>query len=693
VSRRTRSAVVLVTAASLTAAAADATWAATDDASLGIGLWLVMIALLGCSTLTEHADIWAGAGPRPSGPQLARLPQLVVVPGLLSAISVHPEPVTVALAVSLLLALGAELALTGSQLRSLWARSEEQTRQLDTVLSGSRDAILWLSATGVVRYANPAAEGVLGHPLDTLLGASLGDLVHRDDIAAHRHLLGARAVTGEAVRASSRFRRADGTWRYLESTVSGVDALPGQVDDVGGMVVIARDVSERVMLEEELRREATTDSLTGLLNRQAFLVAVADRLARGTAAVLYLDLDDFKTVNDTRGHEAGDELLIRVAHTLAVAAGPARSVARLGGDEFAVLVPISDDGDAQGGEDLAAVEALAARLVAELTRRQGSVGTGVSIGLAVGRGSAVDEVLGDADLAMYAAKGAGGGRVAVFEPAMRERVVARAQLREDLERAISDGALSIDLQPIVELGTGAWVGFEALVRWPDAGRVRPPSEFVPLAEETGLIVPLGTWVLRAALAWLATWPDRTAGVSVNVTGRQVAEPGFADLVRAELTAAGLEPSRLTLELTEQTAVEDLDRAGAVLQPLRAAGVHVALDDFGTGYSSLGYLARLPVDELKIDRRFVSGLGRRAEDDALVRAVLRLAEDLGLEVVAEGVESTEQAATLRGYGCPLAQGYLYARPVPYTAIRRPADAVTSSRVPRQVSAARRGLLPG
>jgi EAL domain-containing protein (putative c-di-GMP-specific phosphodiesterase class I) len=211
---------------------------------------------------------------------------------------------------------------------------------------------------------------------------------------------------------------------------------------------------------------------------------------------------------------------------------------------------------------------------------------------------------------------------------------------------------------VVSLRTGETTGFEALVRWEDAGQLRGASDFVPLAEETPLVVPLGAWVLRAALRWLATWPDPTVGVAVNVAGRQVAHPEFGELVRSELAAAGIEPTRLTLEITERTAVDDLARAHAVLQPLRALGVHVALDDFGTGFSSLGYLARLPVDELKIDQKFVSGLGVRAEDDALVRAVLALASDLGLRVVAEGVETEEQSRALLDHGCELGQGLLY-----------------------------------
>jgi EAL domain-containing protein (putative c-di-GMP-specific phosphodiesterase class I) len=264
---------------------------------------------------------------------------------------------------------------------------------------------------------------------------------------------------------------------------------------------------------------------------------------------------------------------------------------------------------------------------------------------------------------MYEAKKRGGRTSMMFEPWMRERVLHRTRLHAALAAAIDSGSLRLEVQPIVSLPDGARVGYEALVRWDDAGRMRGAGDFVPLAEETGLVVPLGTWVLRTALAWLAAWPDESAGVAVNVASGQVADPGFADLVRRELGASGVDPRRLTLEITERTAVDDLTRAGEVLQPLRALGVHVALDDFGTGFSSLGYLEVLPVDELKIDRRFVAGLGVSHQDEALVRAVLTLAGDLGLSVVAEGVETAAQARALGELGCAMAQGLLYGPAVP------------------------------
>jgi diguanylate cyclase (GGDEF)-like protein len=440
-----------------------------------------------------------------------------------------------------------------------------------------------------------------------------------------------------------------------------------------GVTASTRDVTERVRLEEELRRQAGTDALTGLANRQAFIALLEERLRGRGAVVLFCDLDGFKTINDTDGHATGDAVLRRAGRLLAGTLLPGDVAARLGGDEFAVLLGSEVDEGTSGRAGLLLARGihLADHLVEQLAQAMPAVPggrSGVSIGVAAGSSSAAlsspaEALLRDADLAMYEAKARGGGRVVVFEEAMRERVLERTRRQAALERAISGRGLQLHLQPLVNLQDGCRVGFEALVRWQDGDRLRGPGEFVPLAEETGLILPLGTWVLRSALHWLATWPDRGVGVSVNVAGRQVADPRFGDIVRAALHDSGVDPGRLTLEITEQTAVDDLTRAGAALQPLRALGVHVALDDFGTGFSSLGYLARLPVDELKIDRRFVSGLGVRSEDEALVRAVIGLAGDLGLRVVAEGVETPEQAAHLRSLGCPWVQGYLYGRPVP------------------------------
>jgi diguanylate cyclase (GGDEF)-like protein/PAS domain S-box-containing protein len=652
---RHRRSVAAIGVAALLAGIADASWGVTGDAVLGGVLWLVMMAFLASATFTRTMDIWTGSVPDAQSLPLGRLSHLAVVPGLLAAaVAAPPDAVSVGLAAGLLVVLGAEILLSTRQTRTLWTQAREQTQRLDTVLRESRDAIIQLSPDGLVEFANPACAEVFGHDPATLIDRRLTTLLHPEDLYLVVDRIDALQPADGALRLISRFLRADGSWRHLESTVSRRAGLGPQ-----GLTILARDVEERIELELRLREQATTDALTGLQNRQAFLAELEARLAIGSATVLFCDLDGFKTVNDTEGHAAGDALLRQAADTIRAVTTESDLVARLGGDEFAVLVPAPPRG-----------AVLAAALVAALGHSRVDGLVGVSVGVATGVGIGAEELLGDADLAMYEAKAAGRGCWIGFEPLMREQVLERSRMRADLERAIAAGALSLDLQPIVAVSSGHWHGFEALVRWHDGPIRRGPGEFLPLAEETGLIVPLGAWVLTAALRWLAAWPDQDAGVSVNIAGRQVADPGFADLVRSQLEQSGVAADRLTLEITEQTAVEDLTRAGAVLQPLRQLGVHVSLDDFGTGFSSLGYLAQLPVDELKIDQKFVSGLGRRPEDDVLVRTVLRLAADLGLRVVAEGVETHWQAEILRAAGCRLVQGYLYSRPVPAGTLRPP-----------------------
>jgi diguanylate cyclase (GGDEF)-like protein/PAS domain S-box-containing protein len=646
----------LLLVGSLGAVSADATWAATGDAAVPATLWLGVVVLFACSSLLGRLDVFVTtARPAIGPPRVARASQVVLVPGLLACVvTPDPDTVTLTVALSLLVGLAAQMTLSVRRYGRLWTALQDQADRLDALVSESADAILQVDEQGRVEFANAAAAEVFGRAPHELTGRQAVALIHPGDRGgAVRALMGLERTGGDTVRVAARVRWADG-WRHLEATVS-------RRRTGAGYTLSTRDVSERVRLEAELRRQATTDPLTGLLSRGAFLEAVEGRLRQGPTAVLFLDLDGFKSVNDTEGHAAGDQLLVRSARAVEGVLGPRDVAARLGGDEFAVLAASEEQADA---------EALAGRLVRALAAGPSSplgARVGASVGVAVAGPPAGDggaaALVRDADLAMYEAKKRGGRTWAVFEPWMRERVLQRTRLHAALGRAIEEGHLRLEVQPIVALPQGERVGFEALVRWEDAGRLRGAGDFVPLAEETGLVVPLGTWVLRQALAWLASWPDPTVGIAVNVASGQVAEPGFGDLVRGELAASGIEPGRLTLEITERTAVDDLARAGAVLQPLRALGVHVALDDFGTGFSSLGYLAGLPVDELKIDRRFVDGLGVRAEDEALVRAVLALAADLGLRVVAEGVETPEQARALVGLGCGMAQGLLYGSAVP------------------------------
>jgi diguanylate cyclase (GGDEF)-like protein/PAS domain S-box-containing protein len=629
----------------------DVTWALTGDPGSGAVLWMVQMMSLACATVLEPRDLWPLRGTETS-PPLLRLSHWAVAPGLIAAVipvgDLTGDPVVIVTAVSIVLGLTAELAMSGRQNLTLWQTLRSQALRLDLLLRESRDAIVQVDGTGTVRFANDAVSEVLGCPTDDVVGRQGLDLVHPDDrerLVREVTLLGERDSAG---RVSGRFHHADGTWHTFEATVSR------RIGGEPGYTLSARDVSERVTLEHELRRLAGTDTLTSLLNRPAFFSVLKERLQEGPTTVLFVDLDGFKAVNDMEGHAAGDRLLREVSTTLRHELRGPDVAARLGGDEFAILL---------GTDSVDEARAVADRLVQRLCRMPSDPArrTAASVGVATGHRVSAETLLGDADLAMYEAKARGGRRYVIFEPWMRERITERARMSTALEQACAGEGLLLDVQPIVDMKDGTWVGFEALARWQDGQHRRQPQEFLPVAEENGLIDPIGRWVLHRSLTWLTRWPDRAAGISVNVAGSQLATPGFGDWVHQQLAGLGVAPDRLTLEISERTELGNLQRATAVLQPLRALGVRIALDDFGTGFSSLGHLADLPVDELKIDRRFVIGLGRRAQDEVVVSAICRLGHDLDLRVVAEGVETAAQEFSLIEHGCRLGQGFRFQRP--------------------------------
>jgi diguanylate cyclase (GGDEF)-like protein len=419
--------------------------------------------------------------------------------------------------------------------------------------------------------------------------------------------------------------------------------------------------------EQQLLR----DPLTGLPSRLLLMSRLQGALSRiertgNHVAVLFIDLDRFKVVNDSLGHHAGDRLLLAVTERLRRAVRRHEMPARFGGDEFVLVC--EDVGDAQDAVAIAERLLKALALPFDFEDSRAAIGASIGIALTADPGAAASDLVRDADAAMYRAKEAGGGRWSIFDQVIRERAVARQAVESALRKAIDNDELLVHFQPEVSVATREIVGVEALVRWerPGFGLV-PPADFIPVAEETGLIVPIGAWVMREACAQARTFDDGKMVVRVNVSARQLTEPGLIDTVTEALAASGLPPERLCVEVTESVVLEDGDRCVAALQALRDIGIGVALDDFGTGYCSLSYLRRLPIDGLKIDRSFVRGLGNEADDDSIVASVIDLARSLGVSVVAEGVETESQLASLRASGCDTMQGFLFAKPGPPEAV--------------------------
>jgi diguanylate cyclase (GGDEF)-like protein/PAS domain S-box-containing protein len=554
-----------------------------------------------------------------------------------------------------------------------------------TLIRSASDVILILDDNETIRYASPSAATVFGWA--DLVNAPLSAVIAGSHHAAlHDLLAGIRTGRGPSDGVDLTAVRADG--QALQVECAGRDLRDDPT--VAGLVLTIRDVTVRRQLENDLAYQAFHDGLTGLANRVLFQNRLehAARLAQGdgaTVGVLFVDLDDFKEVNDTLGHAAGDQLLIAVGQRIAHTVGSLDTAARMGGDEFAIVVS-----DAQSPE---AVDELAARIVAALAVpvevSDGAGGTHIvsaaaSVGVATTQEAAgTAELQRQADLALYVAKGDGKNTWQRYQSGLHAAVVERLELRSALVEAIAQDQFVLRFQPIVDLPTEAVVGVEALVRWHHPTRgLLGPDQFIDVAEESGSIVEIGDWVLREALRRLMGWrlstPDSSLRyVSVNVSARQFRTPGFVDQVRAALADSGAPPQALLLEITESLLLRDADTVAADLRVLRELGVRIAIDDFGTGYSSLSYLRHMPVDVLKIDKSFIDEILHSGEQLALVEAIVNLARTLRLAVVAEGVEHPAHRFQLMKLGCPYGQGYLFSKPVSAAEIAHAATPVLVS----------------
>jgi diguanylate cyclase (GGDEF)-like protein/PAS domain S-box-containing protein len=541
---------------------------------------------------------------------------------------------------------------------------EQSERRFRSLVEHSTELLAVVDEKQRIKFATPAFHRRLGYEADELLGTCLLEHVHRDDRE--------QSADGDGPQ-RWRVRHRDGEWIETEMDSKDLHDDPA----VRGYVVTMRDVGHQRALEDQIHHQAFHDSLTGLANRALFedrLRHALERLRRDSQqgiAVVFIDLDDFKTVNDSLGHAAGDELLRAFARCLGDCTRNADTVARFGGDEFAVLV------EGHYAEDAAAVIAdrVHAALEKPIRLEQDDVYVHASIGIAGGGASnTADETVRNADLAMYSAKADGKGHSAFFEPSMHSAARRRLQLTGDLRRALSEGQLSVNYQPLIRLTDGKMLGVEALLRWnhPTMGLVAP-ADFIPLAEESGLIMSIGSFVLNEACRQLKIWqtehPDAPDYISVNLSVRQFQREGaVVDEVRGALDRNGLRGPHLMLEITESVLMEDRAPIVRDLEALRKLGVRIAIDDFGTGYSALSYLREFPIDTVKMDRSFVNNLGDGTADSALVRSVVELGEALDMQIIAEGIEVQGQLDSVTGLRCDIGQGYFFAPPLDADAMR-------------------------
>ncbi|HVH87026.1 MAG TPA: EAL domain-containing protein [Terriglobales bacterium] len=569
----------------------------------------------------------------------------------------------------------------------------EQDQLFQVITENAADMIAVIDCDGRRIYNSPSYEKVLGYSQEELRSTSSIEQIHPEDRPRVTEAAEKARLTGRGERLEYRIRHKDGTWRILESTASAIQDGSGKTQS---LVVVNRDISERKRAEDLLAHNALHDTLTNLPNRALFLDRVRHALTLSQRhpsykfAVLFIDIDQFKVFNDSLGHSAGDELLIQIGKRLSASlrgldtvsrsgspeASPTSTseggLARLGGDEFTVLLEdIRDSSDA-----IRVAERIQERLALAFCVNSQEVVTTASIGIAFGASSyaASEELVRDAEIAMYRAKRDGKAQCRVFDTAMHASAIKRLRLETELRQALELGEFRVHYQPIVSLRSENVVGFEALSRWQRPTGLVPPLEFIGVADETGLILPLNRMLLRESCEQLRLWHSQFPSkpplrISVNITPKQFAQPDLTAQMAAILKETGVHPSDLDVEITENIAMGDAEKSGAILAELKKLGVHMSIDDFGTGYSSLSRLQGFPVDAVKIDRAFISKMCVDAESCEIVRIIIMLAHNLGLSVVAEGVETPEQVKQLRELDCEMAQGYFFSRPADQEATQR------------------------
>ena len=579
------------------------------------------------------------------------------------------------------------------QLQRIRRQLAEREQLFQLISENAADMIAVIDRDGQRLYNSPAYQKILGYGPEELAATSSMDQIHPDDRARVLEASAKANETGRGERLEYRIRHKDGTWRVLESTASAIRSPQGEAI---GLVIVNRDITERKRAEERLVHQSFHDGLTDLPNRALFL----DRLQRAITlsrrhsdfkfAVLFIDIDEFKVFNDSGGHAAGDSLLVQIAQRLTARLRGADTIsrsrigedaelflgentlARPGGDEFTVLIEeLHDPSDA-----IRVAERIQQRLAVPFDFNGQEIVLSASIGIAFSSTGVMEaaDVLRDAEIAMYRAKSTGKARYEVFDHAMHAGAIKRLQLETDLRKALELDQFRVYYQPIVSLSTGQIVGFETLSRWQRPEGLVMPGEFIAVADETGIILPMNRQLLYDACRQLRSWQtlfpsDPPLTVNVNITPKQFAQPDLAAQISNTLKETGLNPRSLNLEITETIAMADADRSAVVLSELKALGVRLDIDDFGTGYSSLSRLQRFPVDTLKIDRSFISRMDTDLETREIVRIIVMLAHGLRLKVVAEGVETEAQADMLKEIGCEMAQGYLYSRPAPAETIER------------------------